>query len=69
MGAGNGSGTTAAAIPGGDHWHGNHMNPGTAFSGDSPDQRDDPADARPAEKQIKQEDARGIALIPADDRG
>ena len=39
------------------------------LGGASPEKRDHPADDRPAEKEIHQEDAHGILLVMPDDRG
>ena len=68
MRSGVGDRPALAAEPSAD-CNGNQMNPGTRLSGNGPEERNHPADGRPSEEQIEQEDARSIAFVSANDRG
>jgi len=46
---------------------GDEHNGHAGFRGAGPEERDDPADDRPAEEKIHQEDAHGILLVMPDD--
>src|SRR5438034_3358963 len=48
---------------------GNHPNGDVALRGAGPDQRDEPADDRPAKKQVHNEYSQRMGFVPADDRG
>src|SRR5258708_568208 len=48
---------------------GNHPDGDVSLRGAGPDQRDEPADDRPAKKQVHNEYSQRIGFVPADDRG
>jgi|SRR5690348_7913685 hypothetical protein len=48
---------------------GDEHNGHAGFRGAGPEERDDPADDRPAKEKIHQEDAHGILLVMPDDGG
>jgi hypothetical protein len=55
-----------AAKPAGAYW--NIPDWRVPFSGTCPDQRDKPADDRPAKQQIHYKNAHEVALVPGNDR-
>ena len=59
--------TTLAAKPAGTH--GDEPDRRVTFGGTGPDQRNKPADNRPAEQQIHQKDFQGVGLVPANNGG